>query len=196
MAQSAQIQKLSPKHEAILVALVSDPSMSRNQLAMEIGVSPAWLSTIINSDVFQAALKERQEEVWGRAAEGIANKLSLLAEKSLDRLTSKVDVENNPEILLDITKAALNRTGFPDARSSMPGGPALQQNNFFSVSPEQLSVMREKVIERGTQVEQSNAALPADSHSEAAGLGTTLEGHAEVVQAETSAGSEGEGSEV
>lgn len=57
------IQKLRYTHEAMISILVAEPWVSQNELARRFGMSAAWISTIICSDLFQARLAERREEL-------------------------------------------------------------------------------------------------------------------------------------
>ena len=50
-------------HEAMVDLIVENPWISQNQLAAHFGYSPAWISTIITSDAFQARLEDRRHEV-------------------------------------------------------------------------------------------------------------------------------------
>lgn len=50
-------------HEAMADALVANPGISQGQLAAQFGYTPAWVSTVINSDAFQALLARRRSEL-------------------------------------------------------------------------------------------------------------------------------------
>lgn len=55
--------KLRYSHDAMIDLLISDPWISQNGLAAHFGYSPAWVSTILSSDAFQAKLAMRREEI-------------------------------------------------------------------------------------------------------------------------------------
>lgn len=49
-------------HEAMADMLVANPAISQNELATYFGYTPAWISTIVRSDAFQALLARRRAE--------------------------------------------------------------------------------------------------------------------------------------
>ncbi|WP_322496966.1 hypothetical protein [Chloroflexus sp.] len=59
----ARPPKLRYTHQAMCDVIVQNPGISQNQLAALFGYTPAWVSTVINSDAFQALLAQRREEL-------------------------------------------------------------------------------------------------------------------------------------
>ena len=170
MAISDQITKVSPKHEAILTFLVANPQMKRGDVARHFGVSQSWLSVIINSDAFQAKLRERQDEFFDTATAPIKAKLDTLANLALDTMIERVEVEPNSSEIREMAKMALDRLGYAPQNSQgthMPGA-ATQNNYFLSVAPELLDEARRAIISRGKgetiehgKEERATAYLPA-----------------------------------
>lgn len=58
-----QLAKLRYTHEGCVDAIIANPGISQNELAALFGYSPAWMSTVINSDAFQARLAARRAEL-------------------------------------------------------------------------------------------------------------------------------------
>ena len=56
-------QKVNYTHEALVELMVAHPELNQNELAKYFGYTPAWLSTIVCSDAFQAKLAQRREEI-------------------------------------------------------------------------------------------------------------------------------------
>jgi len=56
-------KKLNYTHEDCIDAILANPAVTQNALAARYGYTPAWISLIINSDAFQAALAKRRDEV-------------------------------------------------------------------------------------------------------------------------------------
>jgi len=56
-------KKLNYTHEDCIDAILANPSITQNELARRYGYTAAWISLIINSDAFQAALAKRRDEV-------------------------------------------------------------------------------------------------------------------------------------
>lgn len=59
----AAVPKMRYTHEGMADLILENPWISQNQLAAHFGYSPAWVSTIITSDAFQAILAARREEL-------------------------------------------------------------------------------------------------------------------------------------
>jgi hypothetical protein len=55
--------KLNYTHEDCIDAILANPAVTQNALAARYGYTPSWISLIINSDAFQAALAKRRDEV-------------------------------------------------------------------------------------------------------------------------------------
>ncbi len=55
--------KLNYTHEDCIDAILANPAISQNELAIRYGYTASWISLIINSDAFQAALAKRRDEV-------------------------------------------------------------------------------------------------------------------------------------
>lgn len=60
---SVRPPKIRYTHEAMADLILENPWISQNQLAAHFGYSPAWISTVITSDAFQALLASRREEL-------------------------------------------------------------------------------------------------------------------------------------
>lgn len=168
MAESDQIASITPKHDAIMTFLVANPDMKRGDIARHFGVSPSWLSVIVNSDIFQAKLKERQDEFFSTSLAPIREKLDTLAHLAIDTMIERVEVENNTSEVREMAKMALDRLGFsPGVGTPQSPGPAGIQNNFYlGVSPELLTEARMTILNRGRETidgecEAAQANLPA-----------------------------------
>ncbi len=60
---SVRPPKIRYTHEAMADLILENPWISQNQLAAHFGYSPAWISTVITSDGFQAFLAARKAEL-------------------------------------------------------------------------------------------------------------------------------------
>lgn len=163
MAESAQIDKIGTWHENLVSFLVANPRMKKSDVARHFDVTPAWLSTVINSDVFKAKLAERQDEYFGAVTTPIREKLENLAGLALDEMEEKVQVEASISEVREVAKLALTSLGYGNgANGKNAQNPALvQQNNFYSVSPEALAAARERILNQGNVIEQDSHHLAA-----------------------------------
>ena len=57
------VPKMRYTHEGMADLILENPWISQNQLAAHFGYSPAWISTVITSDAFQALLATRRAEL-------------------------------------------------------------------------------------------------------------------------------------
>jgi hypothetical protein len=55
--------KVSYTHDAVIDFIIAHPEASQGKIAAHFGYTPAWMSIIINSDAFQARLRERKAEI-------------------------------------------------------------------------------------------------------------------------------------
>lgn len=159
-----EIKKVSPKHELIMQMILADPSRKLGDIAREVGVSQAWLSTIIHSDAFQRKLKERQEELFSATVMSLQEKVVGTAAVAVEKLAEGIEQASptgDREYIANTAEMLLKASGFTGkADASIK---ATQQNFFFS--PDALEIAREKMrqraIERGTlKVDQHAGDIP------------------------------------
>lgn len=131
----AELKRLSHVHEQLLNWLVLNPDRSLRECADTFGITQSWLSSIIHSDLFQHALKEKQMAIGARVAQSIPEKLRRAADIAVEKLAEKLEETEDPEFILDATDKILHRMGFAPQSARNPAGSPLgapqQQNNFF-----------------------------------------------------------------
>lgn len=57
------IQRVRYTHEAMIEEIIRNPAVSQGELARHFGFSDAWISTVVNSDAFQAKLALVKDEL-------------------------------------------------------------------------------------------------------------------------------------
>ena len=141
---AAELQNLTPRHDAILAYVMANPSVKRGEVARIFGVTESWLSTIIHSDLFQAKLKDRTDEVFSECLVPLVDKVNGLAHSALDNLAESLLVDKSVGVNFKTAEMALKMAGFG---TQGPGHstPVVQQNNFFTVSSERLRAARERL---------------------------------------------------
>lgn len=148
----AEIKNLSHRHDAIMRFLLANPEMKMQDVAAEFAVTPAWLSTLIHSDLFQRRFLELRGELTDDVCFSVKDKLNELAHKSLDRLMQRVEagaVETDD--LLDVAELAVKNTlGIQPQRNGIPLQ-GFQQNIF--ISPGDLEQARRLMLQRRPQLE-------------------------------------------
>lgn len=172
----AAIARISHTHEQIINWLVMNPEKSLRECADSFGYTQPWLSQLIHSDIFQAALKQRQLQVAARVAASIPEKLQAITDIALEKLGDQISKSEDPDYILDVADRALHRMGYAPASARNPAGSPSQlgvqnQTNVFMLSPDDLAQARNLMRLAGT----ANQTAPAD----------VIEGEAEVVSVPT-----------
>lgn len=153
--------RLSHTHEQIINWLVLNPDRSMRECADSFGYTQSWLSTLVRSDLFQAALAERQHAVALRVVQSIPQKLAAVTDIALDKLADMVQVSEDPEFILDAADKALHRMGYAPQSSRNPAGSPGQFGNA-GVNIQQNFVVTASELADARQLMQlaANAAIP------------------------------------
>ena len=125
MAEGIGPVKVNNWHQALSDLMFKCPEMRAYEVAEFFGVTEAWLSTVKNSDAFVQFHNQRREKHFSRVSAGVGEKLTALAEISLDEITERVEEERDSMTLSslhDIGKLALGALGFGSR------GPAVNVN--------------------------------------------------------------------
>lgn len=144
----AEIKSVRIHHEMILTWLILNPARTQGECAAEFGVTEAWLSTVINSDCFQARWAERRAAMAGGVDGVLIGAAREVALKSLRRLSEKVDCVEDPELLLNTTDKLLGRLGF-GPKTAGAAGPNIGTQNVFVVDQDLLAQARARIAAQG-----------------------------------------------
>jgi hypothetical protein len=88
----AKVARLRYRHEALIDLMIAKPHLTQNEWAAEMGYTPSWLSTIIASDAFQAALAERREQILDPVLRmTLKEQFSGILNRSLEIIRQKLD---------------------------------------------------------------------------------------------------------
>lgn len=142
MAESVQLKRMSVRHDAIAEFLIANPNMRMGAVAAAFGVSPAWLSTIIHSDIFQEYYKRVKGEFIDTRILPLRDKLMGIVDTAVDRLAEQAQVADT-KTTLDIADRILGRLGY----GTKPQGPTtIVQNNVVmsSLTPQELADARSR----------------------------------------------------
>ena len=117
------IQKVGYSHEGMIDLIIAHPGISQGHLAAHFGYSESWISQVISSDAFQAAMAKRRAEVVDPILSAtieeqfkgiVARSLAILREK-LDRPSYQV-----PDNLVLRTMELSSRAAGYGARDTTP----------------------------------------------------------------------------
>lgn len=112
MAESASIQKMSHRHEAIMNFMLANPLLKLSEVAGEFNVTQAWLSTIIHSHAFQDQLSKRKNEIFDVAVlQELGDKLGAAAHQTIDAYLEKVPTLSADQLIAAQDKL-LGRLGY------------------------------------------------------------------------------------
>jgi hypothetical protein len=136
------IDKLSNRHTAIINFIVGNPQVKLGTVAMEFGMTQAWLSCVIHSSAFKSALAAAQVQVFEEVTLPLREKLEGVSHRAVEKLGVCVDNSQDPKFILDAADKTLKALGFAPTRGPEVVAP-IQQNNFFTVDKGTLEKARE-----------------------------------------------------
>lgn len=193
------IQKMRATHDAILEYLLSNPGPGvQRRCAATFGVTEAWLSVIINSDVFQAAYRDRRDELFAANIVPLHEKMMGVAHQGVDKLAGIMEKSADPAFIRDTTDKILHRLGYAPKASEPARAPSVTQNNFFTVSPAALASARARCLQKGAVINAHSLEAPAgpETYVESAERAPRPEPAALSHSTEEVSGGEGEGESV
>lgn len=127
-----RLQKVSYSHEAMIDILIHEPTITQNELAKRFGYSVSWVSIVMGSDAFQAALAKRRDDLLNpEIIASLEERFRGLASQSLQVIAEKLEKTSNPDLALKALEISSKALGF-GARST-PQGPIT--NNFVVALP-------------------------------------------------------------
>lgn len=129
---SARLQRVHYTHDAMIDVIIAEPEILQKDLAARFNKSQWWISRIMGSDAFQAALAKRREEITDPfLIATIEERFNGLAMQSIDVLAEKLEATQNADLALKALDISSKALGF-GARNSK-GAPV--QNNFVVQLP-------------------------------------------------------------
>lgn len=121
--QTAGVKKLRYTHEDCVDRIIMSPGISENDLAQVYGVTPNWMSIVINCDAFRAKLAERRQELIDPALLASLNeRYGALAAKSVDILLTKLNQpleKISDKLALEAAQLGAKAMGLGEQRASL-----------------------------------------------------------------------------
>jgi hypothetical protein len=107
------IQKPSYSHEAMIDLILANPAIDQNDLASYFGYTPSWVSIVISSDAFQAALGEKREKIIDPILRGaIEESFKGLVIRSIEIVRKKLDGDVAIDTALEVLKTSSKALGY------------------------------------------------------------------------------------
>lgn len=160
------IEKMGIKHTAILdYILLNQGRVTQADVARHFGMTRVWVSCIMNSDAFKAALAERRAEIGELVNITVADRINGVAAMGLEKLGAMVETSLDPDFILDATDKLLQRAGYGKS-----GGPSTivnnntQINTYIPVERDVLAECRQQMLAQASRAQP--AELPSVEESE------------------------------
>lgn len=112
-------------HEELLEFVLANPRASLAETALFFNVSISWVSIVKNSDAFQELWAKRRGEHFSRVSASVSERITALADVSLEALTARVEKEAREgtasiNTLKEVGDMALRSLGFGNKHSVSP----------------------------------------------------------------------------
>jgi hypothetical protein len=83
--------RLNYSHDGMIDLIVENPGISQNELAVKLGYSAPWVSTVMSTDTFKTALEKRRKELIDPViAASIQERFEGLARRALEVIEEKL----------------------------------------------------------------------------------------------------------
>lgn len=185
-------------HNAIADWLIANPGKGQmGKCAREFDITPAWLSTITQSDAFRALMQSKQERSYEKVIIPLQDKIAGVANAAVEKLGDIVAETKDERLVKDVADSMLTKLGYgANARAAeAPAGATNITNNTLIVADRAaLAEAREAGSQYyGRQLEgpsKTNSAEPEESTiqlpaSEESGLGPPSELRSEIANSES-----------
>ena len=98
-----RLQKVNYNHEAMIDVIIAEPTITQNELAKRFNRSVSWLSIIMGSDSFQAALAKRRDDLTDPfLIATIEERFRGLAEQSLTVIAESLELLIVLKVLVEL----------------------------------------------------------------------------------------------
>lgn len=198
---ATQIKSLSARHLVISEYILGNPSARMSDIARALGITPSWLSIVVNSEIFKEHIYSRSKEIGDAFFLSLHEKVQGVAHLAVERLGDQVANSTDGEFLLAAADKTLGRLGMGAK------GPAVninqtnitQHNETNHVNAAIVAEAREKIFQLARQGGADDKTLPSPQGIQTggpSGVGQDSPPPTTVYQEETTPGPESSGSEV
>lgn len=107
------IKKVSYTHAACIDIILAHPAINQRQLALHFGYTEGWISQILASDAFQAALADRKNEIVDPMLRGqVEESIKGLVLQSMMKLREKLEASPSDDLALEVFKNSTRALGY------------------------------------------------------------------------------------
>ena len=130
-----RLKRVHYTHEAMIDVIIAEPTITQGELAKRFERSQSWISIVMGSDAFQAALAKRRDDLLNpEIVASLEDRFRGLADQSLQILAEKLEKNQNTDLALKALEISSKALGF-GARNA-PSGPVT--NNFVVALPSKI----------------------------------------------------------
>jgi hypothetical protein len=135
-ATMGNIKKMRYTHTDLIDYIIANPWASQNELAARYGYTPSWLSNIMASDAWQAAMASRRDEVVDPALKAsLEERFKGVVIQSLNRLQEKLNAPQvSDQVVLRAVELGARACGMGGRAAPTEGAPAPVINIFNSTT--------------------------------------------------------------
>jgi hypothetical protein len=163
------LKKIHYTHDAMIDMILSEPSISQDQLAVRFGYSASWISQVICSDAFQAKLAQRRNELVDPVlAQSIDTQFKGLVSRSMEILREKLSkpaATVPDQLVLQALKIASQAAGYGARVIQPPSAPPVSMHvHLESLGENLVGLLRRKrseVIDSEVFHDQQDDTSPA-----------------------------------
>lgn len=131
-----RVEKLKYTHDAMIDVIVAEPRITQRELSAKFGYSENWVSRVIGSDAFQAALAKRREEITDPfLVSTVEERLKGLAAQSMDIIAEKLAATQSLDAAMKVADMSVKALGFGARERSGGGGPAVTNQFVVNLPP-------------------------------------------------------------
>ena len=141
-----RLQRVHYSHEAMIEVILAEPTITQNELAKRFNRSTGWISIVMGSDAFQAALAKRRDDLMDpEFVASLEDRFRGLADQSLRIISEKLASSGNVDLAVKGLEISSKALGF-GAR-----GPSTinQQNNYVVALPPKAASSEEWAANHG-----------------------------------------------
>jgi len=139
----ANLSKLSITHDMIMDWMLQNPGQTLAMCAQEFGYTVAWISMIVNSDLFQERLAQRRQEIDTLVHADIPTRMRGVAAQALEKIARHVSTTEDPDYLLQTADKMLHRLGYAPSKGPVSNAKTVNvQQNVFVASKDSLASAR------------------------------------------------------
>lgn len=108
---SNKIVKFSRRHQELMMYMLLHPKKTQGEIARDLGYTQAWVSTVVNSDMFQKKYAESRDVYEGTVFISLQEKTTAAAQMALDRLMTNLEDSHDldPGFYLEAVNKLLQR---------------------------------------------------------------------------------------